>query len=156
MSIRPVVLRFYEEVFNQGRPEAVDELLAPGGVIHGAGISERSVRDPEEMKAQVALLRAAFPDLHVEVLDLVCERDRAAMRCRATGTHLGEALGIPPSGRRVEIEGVSFGRWRDGLLVEGWNSFDLLSLYRQLGLLRLLAGAPPSGPLPVPDETGSP
>lgn len=137
---REIVLRFYEEVFNQARVEAAEELVSRDAVMHGAGISERDARGPVELMEQVAVLREAFPDLHVEVHEVVCQRDRAALRCTASGTHLGEALGIPPTGRRAVIGGLSFCRYRDGQLVESWNHFDLLSLYRQLGLLPLLAG----------------
>jgi steroid delta-isomerase-like uncharacterized protein len=145
MSIRDVALRFYDEIFNEDRPGALEELVAPDAVMHGAGISELPASGPSELRAQVDVLRDAFPDLHIRVDDIVCEGDLAALRCTATGTHRGVALGVPPTGRRVTIQGVSFCRIRGGQLVESWNHFDLLSLYRQLGLLRLLAG---DGPLP--------
>lgn len=142
MTIRDVALRFYEEIFNQGLPEAIEELVAPDAVMHGAGISERAASGPSELRAQVETLREAFPDLRIEVEEVVCEGDRAVLRCTARGTHRGEALGIPPTGRRVAIQGVSFCRFRGEQLVESWNHFDLLSLYRQLDLLRLLVTGP--------------
>jgi len=92
-------------------------------------------------------MRAAFPDIHLEVEDTVAEGDLVAFRGTFTGTHLGDGMGIAPTGRFLEVRGMSMGRWREGCLVEGWNHHDLLSLYRGLGLLRLFDGADPgSGP----------
>lgn len=146
MSIRELALRLYDEIFNEDRPGSLEELVAPDAVMHGAGISELPASGPSELRAQVDVLRDGFPDLHIRVDEVVCEGDRAALRCTATGTHRGAALGVPPTGRHVTIQGVSFCRFRNGQLVESWNHFDLLSMYRQLGLLRLLAGDAPRPP----------
>ena len=143
MSVRDLTLRFYEEIFNQGSVAAIDELVDDRAVMHGVGISERTLTGRAALREQVATLRAAFPDIRIDVEDLVCGGSRSAMRCKASGTHLGDAIGVPATGRRASIEGVSFCRWRDGKLVESWNHFDLLSMYRQLGLPSLIAGADP-------------
>ena len=147
-SLRSQVLRWFDEVYNQGRFETIDELLAPEAVIHGVGLAAGPVRGASELKEQVEVLRGAFPDLHIRVEELICEGRLVAMRLTASGTHRGDELGISPTRRRVTIEGMSFGRWEGGQLVEGWNQFDLFSLYRQLGVLSLFSTAGPDEPPP--------
>lgn len=134
---RSLALRWFDEIWNQGRLETADELLAPGAVVHDPGIAGHDANDPSDLKEQVQTLRGAFPDLHIHVDEIVCEGDYVAMRCTASGTHLGDGLGIPPTGREIRIQGMSMGRWENGRLCEGWNQFDLMSLFRQLGLLSL-------------------
>jgi len=144
-DLRDLVLRWHEEIFNQGRYETIDELMAPGAVIRGAGLGTKPARCVSDLKEEVAMLRAVFPDLRLTVDEIVCEGDMVAMRVTATGTHSGEGLGITPTGRRLEIHGMSMGRWQDGQLVEGWNQYDFLTLYRELGVLGLFAEPAPPG-----------
>lgn len=136
--------RWCEEIFDRGRLDSVDELLAADGVIHDGGLAARSVRSPSDFKEQVTALRSAFPDLRMEPKEMACEGELVAFHCRVSGTHLGDGLGIPATGRFLEICGMSMGRWRDGRLVEGWNHYDLLTLYRRLGVLRLFDPPPRS------------
>ena len=82
----------------------------------------------------------AFPDLRVTVVESVSDGDRAALRCRVTGTHTGGQLGFPPTNRPVDFEGVTIVRVRDGRLAEGWNCFDFLTMYQQLGVVPAIGG----------------
>lgn len=90
---------------------------------------------PEEYKEQITLFRSAFPDLEVTVEDIVAEGDRVVLRNRLTGTHEGEFMGIPPTGRKVESTGLVMGRIREGKAVEEWPQPDTLGLMQQLGVV---------------------
>ncbi|HZB10947.1 MAG TPA: ester cyclase [Rubrobacter sp.] len=97
---KAVVRRFYEEVFNAGRLEVMDELASPDLVAHDTlppGVPERG---PEPYKHTTAMFRSALPDLHQEIEDMVAEEDTVAVRVTLTATHRGPFLGVEPTGRR--------------------------------------------------------
>ena len=75
------------------------------------------------------------------MLRTVCEGDFAAVHVRVTGTHSGDTLGISPSGKKVEFEGMTIGRIVEGQFREGWNAFDLLTMYQQIGVVAPVPGA---------------
>lgn len=77
----------------------------------------------------------AFPDLRMEVLDLLASGDKTVARVKATGTHDGEFMGLPPSGRAVEVQLIDIMRFEDGLVVEHWGVMDMLGMLQQLGAL---------------------
>src|SRR5581483_3426445 len=108
MSIDPksLIHRWFEEVWNQGREETVDELFAPNGVGHGLGEGAAEVRSPEDFKIFLRNMRAALPDVRIRIEDTVCQGDKAVVRVVLEGTHLGEGLGVHPTGRRVSICGI--------------------------------------------------
>jgi predicted ester cyclase len=110
------------EAINAGEEEAaVEELFAP--------------RTARRVKRLFAEFRSAFPDWHEEAVQLVAEGDTVAGRFRCSGTHLGEFLGNPPTGKRMEVEEVFFVRAEDGRFVDFWGLEDSLGRMRQLGLL---------------------
>jgi predicted ester cyclase len=74
-----------------------------------------------------------FPDLRVTVEEVIAEGDLTAARLSVTGTHEGDHLGVAPTGRRVSFTGMTFTRWRDGKIVEGWNNVDIPGLMKQIG-----------------------
>ncbi len=124
------MLRFYDG-FNRHDLDAISACLSEGFVSHFAGTESRA--------AFLGFMQGffeAFPDLHVEVLDVVGESERVAARILATGTHQGEFNGIPATGRSLELEGSDF--WRvdaDGNLCEHWGHADNLSMMQQLGVI---------------------
>lgn len=143
---KAVVHRFYEEVFNSGRLEVMDELASPDLVAHDAlppGVPEQG---PAPYKRTVEMFRSAFPDLHQEIEDVVAEGDTVAVRVTMTATHRGTFLGVAPTGRRVRYEGMDFLRFREGKMVEHWTATDDLGLMQQLGVVT--SSEPWSGPLP--------
>jgi steroid delta-isomerase-like uncharacterized protein len=95
------IVRRWVEAFNEGNLDAVDELLTDSYVRHDPNSPE--VRGPEEEKQLIAMYRAAFPDLHFSVEDMVAEEDRVATRLSISATHKGELLGIPPTERRLSF-----------------------------------------------------
>jgi PhnB protein len=129
-SIKALVLQFYDEVVNQGDREAADRLLAPGFIEHGDPPKNR-----EAFKQFLASLAGAFPDIHLEVADLLVEGDKAAARVKVTGTHEGTFLGNPGTGRVAAWSGVDVFKFEGDRISDRWNFRDLLGLFDQLGFL---------------------
>ena len=137
-----LIRRWFEEVWNRGREEAIDEMFAEDGVARGlGGESGGDLRGPAEYKPFFRSFRGAFPDIEVVVEDTVSEGDRVAARCSVRARHGGDTLGFAATNRPVEFSGVAIVRIRDGKIVEAWNTFDFMSMFRQLGALRLDAPA---------------
>jgi predicted ester cyclase len=118
---KALVRRLIDEVMNAWRLEVLDELYAPA--------LARAAR------RWIAPFQASFPDMRMEIVDLIAEGDRVVGRFRCSGTHLGEWLGHPPTGRRFErIDEVYIFRIRDGRIVHAWGLEDTLMRLEQLGL----------------------
>lgn len=127
--------RWFEEVWNKKRPEAVDEMLAEDGV--GYGLPGGEIRGPAAFKEYQSALISAYPDLKVIVEDTVVEGDKVAARCHVTGVHQGHGLGLAPSNQPVDFTGIVLLRVKDGKIVEAWNEFNFMEMYQQVGALTL-------------------
>jgi steroid delta-isomerase-like uncharacterized protein len=127
--------RWFSEVWNGGDESAIDLLFAQDGVGHGLGDTDADVHGPEAFKPFVRNFRAALPDLHMSIEDLLEQGDKVMVRIVLTGHHDGGGLGVPATGRAVRIEGMVLLRFDKGTIVEGWNSWDQLGLLRQIGAL---------------------
>jgi steroid delta-isomerase-like uncharacterized protein len=134
-----VIKTWFEEVWNQGREETIERLLPADGVAHG--LPGGSMRGPEAFRSLFRMFRGAFPDIHVDVERTVTEGDSVAVYCRVTGTHSGDTLGFAPTGRRVDFCGMTMARIANGQLREGWNCFDFLTMYQQLGVVPAIPAA---------------
>lgn len=134
MSASPgtVMREWFEQLWNQGREDTIDRLLAPGGVAHGLG--PRPIVGPEGFKPFFRQFRTAFPNFHVEIIQMVEEGDKVAVVCHVTGVHCGPGMGTP-SNANVDFWGMTMGRVKDGQLVEGWNSYDFMTCFQQMGVL---------------------
>ena len=143
-----LIRRWFDEVWNQGRAEAIDELFAEEGVAHGlADASGAELRGPAHFRTFHSSFREAFPGIEVMVEDTVSEGDKVAARCTVRGRHEGDTLGLRATQKPVEFTGIAIVRIADGKIVEAWNNFDFMSMYQQLGALRLeAAGAEPPDP----------
>ena len=134
-STRTLLHRWFDEVWNQGREDAIDELMREDAVAHGlSGDAGAPLRGPAGFKPFYRRFRAAFPDIRITVEDCVVQGDRIMARCHVTATHSGPGLTPEPTGRRVSFTGMCMIRTQDGKLAEGWNNFDFLELYQQLGM----------------------
>jgi steroid delta-isomerase-like uncharacterized protein len=142
--------RLLEEVFNNGRLELADVLIAPDAVNHDPAepAELRALRGPEVLKRTVSMYRAAFPDVRIIVDDVIAADDKVVLRWHSEGTHRGELAGLAPTGARASVSGISIDRWKDGKVVESWSQWDNLGLARQLG------AAPPEGSIGEKIGTG--
>ena len=131
---KALVRRWFEEVWCKGRVAAIDEMLASHGVVHGLGADAHG---PEGFKPFHAAYHRAFPDVTIQVDDIVAEGDIVAARWSGSGTHQGEGLGFAATGRPVRFSGMVFVRVANGQLVEGWNIFDQLGMLQQLGIVNV-------------------
>jgi steroid delta-isomerase-like uncharacterized protein len=137
---KALVQRWFDEVWNRGRVEAIDELLAPDALVHGLGDGE--MRGAAAFKPFHAAYREAFPDVRIQIDDMVAEGDQVAFRWTATASHQGNSLGFAATNRNVRFQGMGIIRVRNGKLVEGWNTFDQLGMLQQLGIAQLPGPAP--------------
>ena len=127
--------RYFEEVWNQGNVEVLDELLTPEYVNHTPSFGNPPP-GPNGLKPIVLAMRRAFPDLHFTIEEVVATRDAIAIRTTMTGTHKGDLFGIAPTHRRVHVTQIQIERLRGGRIVEHWRVTDELTLMRQLGVVR--------------------
>ena len=137
---KALVRRWFDEVWNQGRVETIDELFAANGVGYGLGDTDAPLHGPAGFKPFVANLRGALPDIHMTIEDIIAADDKVTVRITVEGTHKGAHLGVAPTGRRVRIAGLVVVRIANGQIVEGWNSWDQLGLLRQIGALPAAEG----------------
>lgn len=122
--------RWFQEVWNERRETTVAELLAPDAAGHLEGGLE--VRGPAEFHPVRAALLGAFPDFEVAVDQVIAQGDDVVVRWSAKGTHRGENLGIPASNRKTGFRGMTWLRFRDGLIVEGWDAWNQGRLMQDL------------------------
>jgi len=127
---------WFGEIWNKGRLNAIEDLFAEDGVMHGLGEAGGDVAGPAAFRPFVERLRGAFPDIEVKVEQVIDDGEMIASRWVATMTHQGDHLGVPASGKRVSVTGMSMARLRDGKMVEGWNNWDMLSLMQQVDAIQ--------------------
>lgn len=121
--------RWFEEVWNLRRDATVHELLHTEGAGHMEGMD---VQGPEEFLPARAALLDAFPDLRVTVEGTVSEGADVVVRWSATGTHRGAGLGFPASSRAASFRGMTWPRFANGRIVEGWDSWNQGRLVQEL------------------------
>jgi steroid delta-isomerase-like uncharacterized protein len=137
---RALALRWFDEVWNQRRTATIDELLSPDCVGHMEGAE---IRHPDQFKQVHAALLNAFPDLQIKVEETAADGDCVVLRWRVQGTHGGGGLGFAASGKPVEFRGMTWQRFANGKLVEGWDSWNQGELF---AALRPVTPAVPSLP----------
>ena len=122
--------RWFDEAWNQRRPEIIGEYLAPESLCHA---DDGPIRGPDEFRERMHRpLLAAFPDLRIEVEGLVAQGDEVVTRWVATATHAGEGLGFPATYKKVTIRGITWVRIRDGKMIEGWQHSNLPEVFQAL------------------------
>jgi steroid delta-isomerase-like uncharacterized protein len=147
--------RIYEELFRRGNADFLDEALAPGYVLHAAGMPGPA--GAEAAKQGTIQMRAAFPDFDHTIEDLVAEGDHVVARWTARGTHRGTFNGIPATGKPVTISCITFLRLADGKVVEEWVQMDALGLLQQLGVIPAAGPAVATSPAaPRPTDPADP
>ncbi len=125
--------RVFEEVWNQGKLDVIDEISAADYVGHMPGSPD--IQGTEGYKQFVTMYRTAFPDVQFTIEDQITEGDKVVTRWSTTATHKGELMGIPPTGLPAPTTGIAIGRYAGGKLVEVWDSWDALGMLQQLGVI---------------------
>jgi steroid delta-isomerase-like uncharacterized protein len=132
---KALIRRWFDEVWNQGREDLIDELRAPDALGFGLGETAVAVQGASGFKVFYQNLRSSLPDLHVSVEHLIADGDMVAARIQVDGTHMGPGLGVPPTGQSVRFSGMLIARIAEGRIAESWNNLDQLGLLRQVGAL---------------------
>jgi steroid delta-isomerase-like uncharacterized protein len=133
---KALVRRWFEEVWNKGRAEAIDEMFDENGVAHGlADDPSTPIRGPQNFRPFHTMFRDAFPNMRIVIEDMVAEGDKVAARCSVRGKHEGELRGLAATQAPVEFTGIAIIRIDDGKIVEAWNNFDFMTMYKQTGHL---------------------
>jgi steroid delta-isomerase-like uncharacterized protein len=120
------------EIVSQRNPDLIEEFYPAEFVWHEP---DRDIRGYEQAKQFVSTFLEAFPDINISVDDVIAEGDKVVSRYTIRGTHQGETQEFgPPTGRQMELEGITIHRFEDGNIVEEWERYDNLSALQQLGI----------------------
>jgi steroid delta-isomerase-like uncharacterized protein len=128
-----LIHKWFEEVWNQGREETINEMCAPNAIGYGQAQHGATINGPEHFKQFWRTFRAAFSNIHVDIYDTIEQDDRAVIRWTMVTVHSGPFLGIAPTGKQVSVDGISIQRFSGGKIIEAWDKWDQLSLLVQLG-----------------------
>jgi steroid delta-isomerase-like uncharacterized protein len=128
---KALVHRFFEEFSTT----VVDELFVPNYTHHDSGLPPELQHGRDAYKQLVTMFHTGFPDLKMNVEDLVSEGEKVVARWTWSGTNQGEFQGIPPTGKQVTGSGISIHRIADGKIAEAWVNFDALGMLQQLGVI---------------------
>ena len=126
--------RWFDEVWNQQREEAIDEMMTEDVVVHGLG---EPIVGRENFKPFFRAFAAAFPDINITVEDVITDGDKMSCRCTVRGTHTGEGLGFSPTNQPVEFTGGGLCTVENGKFTEVWNEFDFMRMHTQMGTVSM-------------------
>lgn len=132
-----LIRRWFEEVWNQGREETIDDLCAAEVVGHGQTLDGSDIVGPAHFKQFWHVFRAAFTSVHVEIHRTIEEGEMVLAHWTITMTHTGPFLGVPGSGKQITAKGMSMQRIVGGKIVEGWDNWDQLGVMTQMGAVSL-------------------
>jgi steroid delta-isomerase-like uncharacterized protein len=135
---KQLIRRFVEELWNERRLDVADAIFAKDCVTHQlqSGVPADAVpRGPQAIKEHVTGWIASFPDLHFTIEQMLSEHDRVMMQLLMEGTHQGAWLGIPASGKKMQIRMFTVHRVVQGKIVEDWVLVESLGFFQQLGVV---------------------
>jgi steroid delta-isomerase-like uncharacterized protein len=127
--------RFLEEVFNKGKLNVLDEIIAKDHVSTGPGTLPGLPTGPEGQKQLVTVYRNAYPDVHFTIDEQIAEGAKVVTRWTGRGTHKGELFGIPATGKSSTVTGIAVDRIANGKIAESWGIFDQFGMMQQLGVI---------------------
>ena len=130
---KAIIQAFLDDVVNLGRLERANDLVKEDFIELDPLPGQQQGR--EGLKAVIAMLRSAFHDMHWTVQEMVAEGEKVVTRFSWTGTHRGPFLGIPATGRSVEVKGVVIDRLEDDKMADSRLLMDTMSLMQQLGVI---------------------
>ncbi|MCK6629821.1 MAG: ester cyclase [Anaerolineae bacterium] len=131
---KTLVQNFAEEIWNKGNFEATTTYVATDFVDHNPAIPNQPP-GAEGARQVFATYKAAFPDQHFTIEDILVEADKVVWRWSSTGTNTGSLMGMPPTHKKATISGIEIYRIAGGKIAERWGNFDQLGLLQQLGVV---------------------
>jgi steroid delta-isomerase-like uncharacterized protein len=132
-ELKDLVRRYYEEVWNAGNIDAVDEYVAPDWVDHNAHPLPGRTTGAGAVKQLVTMVKTGFPDFHRTIEDQICDEDVVVTRFTDRGTHQGPFMGIAATGKATTITGMHVERISEGKVREVWHIRDIAGLLEQIG-----------------------
>ena len=129
-----VIRRFIDEVINRGDFSVLNDLIQPNYVYRSP---DQQFKGAEALEGLVSAYRIAFPDINVKIDDLVNGGEKVVVSVTLTGTHEGDLMGIPPTGKKVDIRGMILSRFEDGKIVDEYEVIDMLAMFQQIGVVSL-------------------
>ena len=130
---KTIVRRVYDEAINNGNFIVVNESFTDDYIYRSPGSPE--FHGPDGFKQLVTTYRTAFPDLHIQLDELIVEGDTVVSRYTACGTQLGELMGVPPTGKYVTGTGVVISHFRGGKAADEWELIDIFGVMQQLAVI---------------------
>jgi steroid delta-isomerase-like uncharacterized protein len=134
MENKTIVRRLYEEVWNERKLEVVDELVSPSHALQDTIVSGSQV-GPGLYRRRVVEFMTGFPDICFTMEDTIAEGEKVVVSWIFSGTHKGEFMEIPATGRKVSVEGITIHHIRNGKILDSYARWDALGLMRQLGVI---------------------
>jgi predicted ester cyclase len=128
---KQLIRRFYTEVVDGGDYSNLDSFVATDYVDHNAA---EGGRGPEEVRTHLEAIRTTLPDFTMQIEDIFGEGDYVITRVTGRGTHLGEWMGIKPTGHEVQLKGINIDRIENGRIVEHWGEADTVGMLIQMGV----------------------
>jgi steroid delta-isomerase-like uncharacterized protein len=126
---KAIAKRWFEEVWNKHRREAIAELLTPDAQIHDG---DQVSTGPDGFYPFFDRMSATFSEMHITPHQAIAEGDMVCLRWSCTMRHTGDGLGMPATNKRLEITGISIVRVANGKLIAGWQNWDMLGLLQQI------------------------
>jgi len=129
-----MAMQRFTEFINTASEQLASELISPDAIFYVPGRTE-PMRGPAGYMATLAMMRGGFPDIQWTLEELIAEGEKIAARFTMRGTHKGTFFGVPPTGRKIEVQAMNFYRFSDGRIVEERGQPDLLGLLQQIGAM---------------------
>jgi len=130
---KKTMARWFDELWNKGRLEVIDELTGDDVVAWGQAGHGEALKGSAAFRGYAESLHKSFSHIQMTVDDLISEDDKVVVRWTVQMVHTGDGLGFAPTCKQVEFSGITVAIIRDGKLVEGWDAWDKLGLLHQLG-----------------------
>jgi predicted ester cyclase len=130
---KALATRWMKEIWQEANPTSINELVVPGFFFNYGPPGAKP--DREVYKQTIDSIHAGFPDLVFTTEHMIAEGDKVAVHWKGQGTHTGEFWGVPPSGNKATMEGISIIRIEDSKIVEEWGCSNMLELMQQVGAI---------------------
>ena len=130
---KAIIKKIFEDVLNNNNLSTADEILHPEYTNYSMPAPSKG---PEGFKQVIGMFKNAFPDLHITLEDIITEGDKIATRGYWTGTHKGDFMGIPATGKTVKVPYIDIWNAENGKLKENWVQMDMLGLMQQFGVVK--------------------